>query len=291
MKMPNGNTLLMGLIGKNISYTLSPIIHNTALEYFKIDAVYLPLSITENHVKDFIAVAWDLGVLGLNVTKPHKETVAKLFPESGFSSVNTLYRGKDRWIPASTDGAGFVRGVERLGQNIGFFKDIVILGSGGATQAILDYFRELWKNSNDLKERKIYIFCRRPEKLKHLHCESFAEIKVKLLDPGNVNECLKSCAPETLFVQATSGPQQGDRMDDYTECLTNFKGVFVDLIYDKPSSLYFAAIAKDIVAQDGEAMLIEQARLAQELWWGKSLPYEVIRETIRNQTKRRDYID
>jgi shikimate dehydrogenase len=285
MMMPNGTTQLMGLIGKNISYTLSPVIHNTALNYFKINAVYLPISLNEVNIKDFVSVAWDLGALGFNVTKPHKESVARLFPDSGLRSVNTLYRGKDWWIPASTDGLGFVRGVERLGRSIGSFEHMVILGSGGATQAIISHILERMDHPSNSNKMRISIFCRSPEKFDQAFLGSSPFISTQVLNPKSVKKCLMGSTSDTLLVQATSGPHQGDMMDEYTTVLADFNGVFVDLIYDKPSKIYFAALAKDILAQDGEAMLIEQARLSQELWWGKSLSYEIIRESMRQHKK------
>jgi hypothetical protein len=38
-----------------------------------------------------------------------------------------------------------------------------------------------------------------------------------------------------------------------------------------------------LVSQDGEAMLIEQARLAQKLWWGRALAYADLATALRGK--------
>lgn len=285
MISPNGQTQLMGLIGRDISYTLSPIIHNAALQFFKKNAVYLPLPMTQSHVESFIRTAWDLGVLGLNVTKPYKEAVAHLFPNSGLTSVNTLYRGNDWWIPASTDSEGLIRGLMRIGRSIDTFQHIVILGSGGAAQAIIEYLEKNWGKHHFLKMPKISVCCRDIQKGLKWKDRNPSFVSVYPLTPLDVKERLCEGDLETLLIQATSAPRHNDMMDEYIPCLNHLKGAFVDLIYDHPSHLYFAALAKDIPAQDGEPMLIEQARLSQDLWFGKSLEYDLIREALRKEKK------
>jgi shikimate 5-dehydrogenase len=74
-------------------------------------------------------------------------------------------------------------------------------------------------------------------------------------------------------------------LKEFTGALSEYQGSLVDLIYDKPSALYFTALHRGIKAQDGLPMLIEQARLSQKLWWGKSASYEDLALAIKNTGK------
>ncbi len=258
MRRVDGDTKLMGLLGERISYTLSPAMHNRAAQKLGINAVYLPLSMPAARVAGFLETAWDLGALGFNVTQPHKGLVAALLPESGLDSVNTVYRGEDGWKAASTDGEGWALGLTRTGFAAGSFKKVVILGGGGAVRAIVRV----------LPPGAELVVLKRSE---------------GTLTPERLGAELAGRGDETLLIQATSAPHQGDDLGAFTPALKEFKGVVSDIVYGKPSALYFTAIALDLVVQDGESMLIEQARLAQRLWWGKAAAYDDMAAALRNK--------
>jgi shikimate dehydrogenase len=291
----DGKTTLMGLLGKNISYTLSPVIHNAAIAHFGLNSVYLAYSLEPEKIQAFLDLAWQLGAVGFNVTKPHKELVAKLFPKSGLSSVNTLKRGSQTWEAYSTDGEGFGRGVERMGQPLKAYRNFVVLGDGGASQAILSYLVDRmaeWGTSAyqsyfiTVLSRKCDSIIRDNTFFAALNTQSKEgscpfRLSFKPFQPHFLEETLMQNTDQTLLIQGTSAPQQGDMLDPFVPSIKYLKGAVVDILYDNPSNIYFGAMAKDIVAQDGEAMLIEQARLSQELWWGKSLTYEAIRRELK----------
>lgn len=46
-------TKLYGLLGKNISYSLSPVMHNEAFKYFKIPAEYVIFDKQEERIEEF----------------------------------------------------------------------------------------------------------------------------------------------------------------------------------------------------------------------------------------------
>lgn len=257
----DGSTRIMGLIGESIAYTMSPAMHNRAAAKLGINAVYLPLSLPEAKLAGFLDVMWGLGALGFNVTQPHKGAVAKLVPGSGLTSVNTLFRGDQGWSAASTDGEGFARGLARTGRELASFEEIVLLGSGGAAQAILEHL------ATQPQQPKLTT-------LRRADLQSATALTAALAGKGE----------ETLLIQATSAPLKGDDLSSLAPALKEFRGVVVDLVYGKPSALYFTAVAKDLVAQDGEPMLIEQARLAQKLWWGKAAAYDEMAAALRGKT-------
>ena len=280
-RLIDGETRLMGVLGEHIAYTLSPRLHNFAANLLGINVAYLALPLPAAGVAPFLAAAWSLGAVGFNVTTPHKALVASLVPEAGLTSANTLYRGAKGWQAASTDGPGWERGLARLGRELGSFAEVVVLGSGGAAVAVLAHLGRVRAASLPA----VHVLRRTPARDADVRAAlppatplTFGEMTAEGLAAA-----LRGKDERTLLVQATSAPQKGDDLRELVPALTDFSGVVSDLVYAKPSALYFAAVAKDLTAQDGEAMLIEQARLSQELWWGRSAPYADMALALRGK--------
>jgi len=123
-----------GLLGHNISYSLSPKIHT---EYYKangIDAVY---ELIDTPV--LVSVFDRLRCMdGFNVTQPYKQEILPYINEfrAPMLAINTVKIIDGKFIGYNTDGAGFHAHVKEL--NIDF-KDKValVLGAGGAATAIV----------------------------------------------------------------------------------------------------------------------------------------------------------
>lgn len=250
--------LKLGILGKQIGYTQSPYIHEKLLVERNLAASYQVFDVDEVNLSECLQRCWDAGFLGLNVTRPYKNTVASLVGAEG-SSVNTLYRGVGFWRGASTDGVGFVRAVKRVSGSVATqawsWKTVIVLGSGGVVPALLSCFREgqtvkiLRRNgSNDEELRKL--------------CPTahFAELNL---------ESLRICLladPSSLIIQATSAPLHGEDLAFLAPALDVGAACVVDLVYGTPSRLYSRAKELGILCQDGLPMLEEQARESQRYW-------------------------
>ena len=264
----DGKTRLLGVLGEQISYTLSPSLHNRSAQLLGRNEVYLPLSLPAAEVANFLRVAWHLGAVGFNVTAPHKGLVAGLFPAAGLSSVNTLYRGAQGWQAASTDGEGFALALARLGRPLSAFTRVVILGSGGVTVALLNHMaRELSPLSD------IQIVRRNAARDLELAAAAKSKLRFAAWSVQGLQDSLRGSDEASLLIQASSAPQHGDDLSSLVPALKGYKGTVVDLVYGKPSALYSAALAMGLPAQDGRVMLIEQARLSQQLWWGEAAAF------------------
>lgn len=251
----------LGLIGSNIRHSLSADIHNHALEVFEFPGGYESFDLEEKDLEDFLNFAWEEGFLGLNITAPYKEHVAKLVGAK-FSSVNTLYRGSTTWLSKSTDGPGLFQALEKLSPERSVFERLVILGSGGVLEPILEVL-------GDVEE--VYVLRRSKKEVLSQHCP---HLQLCDWDLPTLERLLKGGERETLCIQASSAPLNGDDLSSFVPAMEAFSGSFVDLVYGKPSQLFHEAWKKKIPCQDGLPMLIEQARLCQEIWFGKSLSFE-----------------
>ena len=127
-----------GLIGQQISESLSPFIHEKAQEYLGKNLDYGLFSLKETEVTGFLDKFWQEGGLGLNVTSPYKGLVARLI-KSPLKSVNTLWRGKNYWSACSSD----IRGLESFllseKKSLLSYEHIFCLGAGGVVCALTDY--------------------------------------------------------------------------------------------------------------------------------------------------------
>lgn len=267
----DGQTRILGLIGRGIGHTLSPIIHNSAIASFSANACYLPFDIAGEFPElPFFESMWQAGALGFNVTVPFKEKAAELFAPNRVS-VNTIFRGEDGFEATSTDGEGFLLGLHELGLGLSDFDAVMMLGYGGAAKALEQTI------GSQAPQLPIYVFKRSsasPQNKTH-HLVNFLPFK-----PRDLEAALKRL-PRALVIQSTSAPLSGESLAEFIPALRFCQGAFVDLVYGKPSALLEASKNLGLPCQDGIPMLIGQALLAQKLWWGRSASYAPIERQLR----------
>ncbi len=277
----DGKTQLLGVLGRNIEFTLSPTIANFAARYLHLNSVYVPLQLTETAVlADTLRFLRASNFHGVNITTPFKRSVARLF-STPIPSVNLLYRDEDNTLSAtSTDGEGFWQALAHTGCDRAALHTAIILGNGGACAALLDFFcrRPL---------PRVVVLRRRADHDRLLTAINAGRCQLSFADFGlaQLQRVITNTAAPQLLVQATSAPLHGDDLRHFCPALENFRGTFVDLVYSQPSALYYEARARRYKCQDGLPMLIEQARLAQKLWWGKCAPYAAISSYLAQARK------
>ncbi|MBU4361412.1 shikimate dehydrogenase, partial [bacterium] len=73
----NGKTKIIGIIGKNIENSLSPLIHNQIILKHSLNFCYLPFQVAETNLGKAIQGIKALNIRGVNITFPYKEKVIK----------------------------------------------------------------------------------------------------------------------------------------------------------------------------------------------------------------------
>ena len=66
---------LLGIFGNPIKHTLSPVIHDTLSDALGLSERYVPFCVEDEDLSRCVKLAYDEGVLGLNITVPHKQHV------------------------------------------------------------------------------------------------------------------------------------------------------------------------------------------------------------------------
>ena len=137
-------TRVLGVIGDPIEHSLSPLMHNYVLERLALDYSYVAFPVKQDYGLNVGLAFRTLGLAGLNVTIPYKETVVgqmdQLTEEARVvGAVNTIgTNARGELVGHNTDVAGFLGALEihgGAGELAG--RGAVVLGAGGAARAVL----------------------------------------------------------------------------------------------------------------------------------------------------------
>lgn len=287
----DGNTRLIGLIGNPVEHTLSPVIHNGISEKMGISSVYVPFQVEAEGLDQAVKGAYELNILGMNVTVPHKNQVLESLVEiddaaKQIGAVNTLVRSeaKHGYKGYNTDMMGLRRQIQEDGISLKN-ETVVILGAGGAAKAVV--YMCLSEGAG-----KIYLLNRTLEKAKkiadhmnRLWKDSVKVIPMLLSDYGRIQET------ELIVFQATAvglAPNDRQAVLEDSEFYRRIK-TGVDLIYNPANTRFMQMVAE----QGGKAynslkMLLYQGVTAYELWHDITVPREVVDE-VYVDLKRRVY--
>ena len=140
--MIRGTTTLIAHIGYPTESFKAPMIYNPYFEQQGIDAIVMPMGVKGEDYPQFLASLRKLTNLrGALITMPHKVTTVSLVDEvtptakiAGACNA-ILLRPDGGLLGDMFDGAGFVRGVERKGMELGGASALVV-GCGGVGSAI-----------------------------------------------------------------------------------------------------------------------------------------------------------
>ena len=196
----NGETRLCGLIGSPVAHTLSPVIHNGLAAVLGHNLVYVPF-LVQKDLKSAVLGAFDLNILGVNVTVPYKKEVmaylAGVDENAGrIGAVNTLVRTENGYKGYNTDYLGLKRAMESEGIFVKG-RDVVVLGAGGAANAAVYMCAQSGAG-------RIYILNRtkkRAEELAGRVKEFFPDVELTALETGQYEKLPKE---SLIALQTTS---------------------------------------------------------------------------------------
>ena len=255
---------LAGIIGWPVAQSRSPVIQNFWLAQHHIAGRYMPLPVREDGLERALRGFPVLGFRGCNVTMPHKQNVMPLLDRvdpaaQRIGAVNTIVVQEDGTLRGfNNDGVGFVQSVAEA--RPGWRPDagpVLILGAGGAARAVAVALL-------DQGARDIRITNRTPERAARMVAEIGGG--VELLPWESRNEAM---ADVGLLVNATDRGMIGKPALDVSLAHLPAAAIVGDLIYTPPETPFLAAArAQGNLTVNGLGLLLNQARLAFEAWFG-----------------------
>jgi shikimate dehydrogenase len=267
-----GGPFRLGVIGDPVAHSLSPALHQPALDQLGIAAVYERWHTLAADLASRVESVRDPEILGASVTVPHKIAVMSMIDEVSpvarrAGAVNTIVNRRGALFGDNTDIYGFgVTVSDVLGERAP--QVAVVLGAGGAARAVV-----LALEAAGVAE--IIVANRDDERARQLAQDLHpAPVRPMRLD----EEFLMRELPRTeLLVNATSlGWHPGEtpialpRLD-----LLPGGAVVADLTY-RDTDLLLAAQARGLKTTDGLPMLVHQGVRAFEMWTGSPAPVETM---------------
>ena len=113
---------MLGILGHPVAHSASPAMHMRPLPQ-GMHALYGAFDVPPPQLEKAIAGIRTLGLLGVNVTIPHKEAVMAYLDEVAptarqVAAVNTIVNRGGRLIGYNTDGWGFLLSLEERGVRV-----------------------------------------------------------------------------------------------------------------------------------------------------------------------------
>ena len=267
--------LKLAVIGKDVSKSLSPQMHNFILGRMGVSCEYEKISLNEAELKeraDELFSRFD----GFNVTIPHKQNILpylkKVEGDAGvFGAVNTVVT-KTR-TGYNTDGTGFVTMLSDAQIGVKGQRALV-LGAGGAGRSCIYALHEAGAF--------VTAYERDSERLKAVYRDFKHFVPAEKITEFNFDviiNCTGIGMHDTVGKTPTVPDEQGQ---DCLEKLVEGCKAVVDLIYEpKESALLLLAKARNKRTLNGEAMLFYQAYAADCIFTGRERNMKQAKELWR----------
>lgn len=264
-------TAVYGVLGRPVSHSVSPAMHNAAFRAAHIDAVYLPIAAAD--YDDFMRFAAAADLAGVSVTAPFKvnafESADECDPVSRrIQSVNTLRRDGGRWLGCNTDVTGFLAPLTSVMRLPG--ARATVLGAGGAARSVSVALASAGV--------RVTIAARREEQARSVAALTGAATCPWPPEPESW-DLLVNATP----VGTTSHGNASPLPDDY---LFHGGSTVYDLVYNPPYTRLLAdAERARCRVIGGLDMLVAQAQAQFEWWTGRRPAERVMRDAALAQLK------
>lgn len=274
----NGKTKILAVLGDPIAHSLSPLMHNAAFFELGWDCAYVPFRVTPKELPRAIQGIRALGLVGVNLTIPHKEAVVAELDEiqgdallSG--SVNTIIRHDQRLIGTSTDGIGLMRSLREAGGFDPQNKRVLLLGAGGAAAAVIPSMLNSGIASLTIINRD---FDRASRLQERMACLGAAEIQVARLSQLEQLDWSQF----DLLINSTSVGLEAEVSLVPPRCFHS-KLLVYDFVY-KPGNTLLCRQAEAAGCQtiSGLSLLLYQGAESFRLWFEQEPPLKVMEQAL-----------
>ncbi|MCI9492519.1 MAG: shikimate dehydrogenase [Lachnospiraceae bacterium] len=280
-----GHTELIGLMAYPIRHSSSPAMHNEAFAYLGLDYAYLAFEVDNDTLEDAVKGLRALRMVGSNVSMPNKTVVHKyldkLSPAAELcGAVNTIVNEGGVLTGHITDGIGYMKSLKDNNIDV-IGKKMTIVGSGGAAtaievQAALDGVAEM--SIFNIKDK---FWDNAQETVKKIGEKT--NCKVALYDLADLDKLKEEIASSYLFANATGMGMKPLEGQTYIPDKSFFRPdlIVTDVVYS-PRETAMLKMAKEVGCKtmNGMGMMLFQGAAAFEMWTGKEMPIEHMKEVL-----------
>ena len=269
----DSSTRLCCLIGHPVKHSVSPQMHNAAFKELGLNCIYLVFDVLEESLGEAVNGLRSIGVLGFNVTIPHKIRIIKFLDELDGSAklvkaVNTVIRRDDKLIGYNTDLYGIervLREVDELNRDLG-----LIIGAGGAGRASAIALTNLGFSEIIIANRT---FERASNLAEQIHELGFSAKPISLTDlpryAGSANLIVNATPLGMAPSLISETPLKRDHI--------RRDSIVLDLVYNPlRTRLLIEAERAGACTISGLKVLVAQGAEAFKLWTGIDPPIDVM---------------
>lgn len=280
-----GHTELIGLMAYPIRHSSSPAMQNEAFAKMGFDYAYLAFEVDNDNLEDAIRSIRALKMRGSNVSMPNKTVVHKyldrLSPAAELTgAVNTIVNDDGVLTGHITDGTGFMAALRDNAIDV-IGKKMTIVGAGGAATAI-----EIQAALDGVAQ--ISVFNRKDEFWERAQrnvdvINEKTDCRAELFDLDDLEILKAEIADSCLFVNATGMGMKPLEGKTYIPDASYLRPdlIVADVVYS-PAETALLKMAKQVGCKcmNGFGMMLFQGSAAFELWTGKPMPIEYMKETL-----------
>jgi len=264
------------VVGWPAKHSLSPLIMKTWLDETGQPGDYAIIECEPDAFESAARARFNAGLVGVNVTVPHKEAALKLADTASdaaraIGAANVLVWREGRIEADNTDHVGIARALETDSGS----GPAVLIGAGGAARAALYHLKA--------QDREIRILNRTRDRAENLAAEFGISAQIYTLEDTSAFESA------SLVINATSLGMTGQ-----PPLAVDLSGTADDaLVFD----MVYSPLKTDLLAQaerlgrrttDGLIMLVGQARPAFERFFGAPAPeHEGVRHGLLAELEHR----
>ena len=250
-----------GIIGKPLSHSLSPVLHNYWFKKNNITANYSLIEIQKEQIKDVINKIRTKELHGVNVTVPYKQDVIPhldiiVNDAKETSSINTIYLNtENKIVGENTDVYGFEQSfISKLKNEDIIKKNILILGAGGVAPSIIYALKKK-------QIEKLFISNRTLQKAKNIK-KKFPFVEIIAWE-----KFFQKTEEMDIIINTTSlGMKNGSNFETLIQRLKPGL-IYYDVIYNPLETKMLKNFKKNIVKTfNGLEMFLFQAQKSFFLW-------------------------
>lgn len=255
-----------GILGEKLGHSLSPRIHKMIFETIGIEGAYKLFEVPQDSLNKFAESMKILKINGANVTIPYKEKIMPYLDviseeAKAIGAVNTIALKDNKLYGYNTDyyGFGYMLDLHKVSVT---GKKTLVLGSGGAAKAVVEYL--INNNASSIcvvSRNKIH---------QGIHGDKVRYITYEDVE-AEMGDILINCTPVGMFPNDEECPVSDT-------VISNFDTI-VDIIYNPTETelmLRAEAMGKRVVG--GLYMLIGQGVRAEELWQDVIIDESIIKD-------------